>query len=98
MTSGIFWGLGSKPQCDHGTEMTFAVEQNLLECPLEDGSLEFFILCKSKVDDCGKDQVKELAFLDEGKRTLDNSATYKMEIWPGCEEGMCTTSTNSYTN
>ena len=90
ITSGIWGtGFGSRPHCDHGAEMTFGVEHNRLECPLEDGSLEFFILCKSKVIDYGKDQAKEMIFLNEESQILDTATavSYRMEILPGCERG-----------
>ena len=50
ITPGIL-GFGSKPHCDHGAEMTFGVKHVGRECPHEDGSLEFYILCIGKVED-----------------------------------------------
>ena len=86
ITSGILGtGFGSKPHCNHGAKITFAVEHNGMGCPLEDGSLEFFIQCISKVKDGGKEKVN---FLYKVSYTLDQIASYKMKILPGDEEGV----------
>ena len=88
ITSGIFGtGFFSKPQCNHGAEMRFAVEHNQEQCPRENGSLEFFIVCQSRVEDCGTEPRKELKVLIKDSHILDTAAKHKMVILPGCKEG-----------
>merc|ERR550532_2189592 len=47
-----------KPVCNHGMSTTTAVTQQIGKCPHEDGTLESFVLCQSKILDFQKETLK----------------------------------------
>ena len=75
-----------KPVCNHGVSTTTAVIQAERKCPHEDGALDSFFLCESKISDFQKEHKENIKILDSNKKRyhkLNRTSKYRMEIRPG---------------
>ena len=75
-----------KPECNHGISTTTAVIQADGTCPHEDGALDSFLLCESKILNFQKEHKRNIKILDTNTKRyhkLNRTSKYRMEIKPG---------------
>ena len=81
-----FLTTAGDPKCEHGVSTTTAVIQREGMCPHEDGALESYVLCESKILDFKKEHNENIKILDSNTKRyhkLNQESKYKMEITPG---------------
>ena len=78
-----FLTITGDPDCTHGVSTTTAIIQRPGKCPHEDGALDSFVLCKSKLSEFQKSHDGNIKILDcntERYHKLDQKSKYKMKI------------------
>ena len=90
ITTGLSGEEEEKPVCHHGVSTTTAVIQTEGKCPNEDGALQCYVLCKSRVQAFRVENEGNIKVLDSKTifyHSLEKTSDYMLIITPGA--GRC---------